>query len=66
MKRVTAIILTFLTLAAAFSACGKRGKTEAPEGWITVTPEEDESIAAYIDEVHESLWYGTDTSEETT
>ena len=66
MKRVTAIVLTVLTLAVAFSACGKLGKTEAPEGWITVTPEEDESIAEYIDELHESLWYGADTPEETT
>lgn len=55
MKRVTVIVLTVLTLAVAFSSCGKIGKTEAPEGWITVTPEEDESIAAYIDEAHESL-----------
>ena len=66
MKRITAIVLTVLTLALAFSACGKVGKTEAPEGWITVTPEEDDSIAVYIDELHESLWNGTDTPEETT
>lgn len=55
MKRITAIVLTVLTLAVVLSSCGKIGKTEAPEGWITVTPEEDESIAAYIDEAHSSL-----------
>ena len=59
MRRATAIVLTILTLAVAFSACGKLGKTEALEGWITVTPEEDASIAAYLDEQHESLRNGS-------
>ena len=58
MKRAAILVLAVLLLAAALSSCGKKAPKEAPEGWITVTPEQDESIAEAIDEAHESLLNG--------